>query len=284
MNQNGEIEDINKKGCEILGYKKREILGKNWFDHCLPESIRTETKNSFFKLIQGKIKNLQYYENLVLTRNKQERLIAWNNTIIKDADGNITGTLSSGEDITERKQNQQKLFNAVIHAEEEERSRIAKDLHDGVSPVLSTLKLYVQSFVMSKDENLKETLISRISDTINETISSIKEISNNLSPHILHNFGYTIAVESFINRIKDIKKVNFHFEYDFDSRFDEKIEITLYRVTIELINNSLKHSNAGNIKIVFNKNSYFIVNYDDDGNGFDPEKAIGEKKVWVCSI
>lgn len=278
LDKNGKIEAINKKGCEILGYDEKAINGKNWFDSFIPAHNKKFLKDSFISLIRGDIDSMESYENLIINSKGEERLIAWSNTLIKDPEGNIVGTLSSGEDITERKQNQQKLFNAVIHAEEEERSRIAKDLHDGVSPVLSTLKLYVQSLVISQDDKIKETLISRISDTINETISSIKEISNNLSPHILHNFGYVTAIESFINRLKDIKHVNFEFKSDFEGRFDEKIEITLYRVTIELINNTLKHANANKILIVFNKNNNFVVHYEDDGKGFDPEKVIVEKR------
>ena len=94
---------VNKKGCDVLGYTEAEILGKNWFDTFLPERIRDEIKAVFQKLMAGELEPVEYYENPVLTKSGEERLIAWHNTVLTDEGGKIIGTLSSGEDITERK-------------------------------------------------------------------------------------------------------------------------------------------------------------------------------------
>jgi len=114
---------INKKGCEILGYSENEIIGKNWFDNFIPERNRDEVKTVFEKLITGEIKPFEYYENPVLTKTGEERIIAWHNSIIKDDQGNIIGTLSSGEDITYRnatesalKESEKKYRNLVDNA------------------------------------------------------------------------------------------------------------------------------------------------------------------------
>ena len=101
---------INKKGCEILEYKEEEMIGKDWFETFIPERVRGEVKIAFSKLMVGEIKTVEYFENPVLTRKGDERLIAWHNTILRDDAGNITGTLSSGEDITERKRTEQTLL------------------------------------------------------------------------------------------------------------------------------------------------------------------------------
>lgn len=103
LSKNGEITLINKKGCQILGYKKGEIIGRNWFDMCIPEKIRSEVKAIFNKIMSGEAKIYEYYENPVLTKTQEERFIAFYNTIINDDSGTIIGTISSGEDITERK-------------------------------------------------------------------------------------------------------------------------------------------------------------------------------------
>lgn len=103
LDRNEKVQLINKKGCEILGYEEKAILGRNWFDHFLPENIRKSVRNSFRLLISGSIDNLEYYENPVKTRSGEERIIAWHNTMLTDEKGDIRGTLSSGEDITERK-------------------------------------------------------------------------------------------------------------------------------------------------------------------------------------
>ncbi len=94
---------INKHGAKLLGDEADEIIGQNWFENFIPERIRNEVKTVFEKLMTGKSESLEYYENPVLTRSGEERLIAWHNAILKDDSGNILGALSSGEDITEHR-------------------------------------------------------------------------------------------------------------------------------------------------------------------------------------
>jgi PAS domain S-box-containing protein len=103
INNNGKVTLSNRKASEILGYKQEEIQGKNWFDNFIPVDSRDEVKSVFFKVMSGELEPVEYYENPIVTSNGNERIIAWHNTYLKDDGGNIAGTLSSGEDITERK-------------------------------------------------------------------------------------------------------------------------------------------------------------------------------------
>jgi two-component system sensor histidine kinase/response regulator len=125
MDTQGNVILINRKGCEVLGYRPEEIIGKNWFDNFIPESIKTELKSVSRDLLSGKTAPSEYHENPVLTRGGEERIIAWHNTILTDEAGNITGHLSSGEDITERKQaekamreSEEKFRNLFEHAKD----------------------------------------------------------------------------------------------------------------------------------------------------------------------
>ena len=103
----GEVTLVNQKGRAVLGYAQKEIIGKNWFDNFLPEHNRDETKAVFNRLMAGELEPIEYYENSVLTKTGEERIIAWHNTILTDDKGNINGTLSSGEDISERKRTEE---------------------------------------------------------------------------------------------------------------------------------------------------------------------------------
>ena len=105
----GEVTLVNQKGSRVLGYEQKEIIGKNWFDNFLPVSIKDQTKTVFTRLMAGEIEQIEYYENSVLTKIGEERIIAWHNTILKDDEGSISGTLSSGEDITDRKRAEEVL-------------------------------------------------------------------------------------------------------------------------------------------------------------------------------
>lgn len=96
------VIEINKKGCEILGYKKGEILGQNWFDKFIPARMRDEVRPLFHKMLAGTLR-LSHYENPVLTQDGSERLIAWHNILLRDDQDHVIATLSSGEDITDRK-------------------------------------------------------------------------------------------------------------------------------------------------------------------------------------
>ena len=102
LNRDGIVTLINQKGCEILGYSAEEIIGRDWMNF-LPEDIREETQEAFQQFMVGHIQQADYYENRVLTKSGEERLIAWHNTWLRDDEGAIIGSLSSGEDITARK-------------------------------------------------------------------------------------------------------------------------------------------------------------------------------------
>jgi len=103
LDRDGNVNLINRRGCEILGYTEKEILGRNWFETVLPDKCRDAVFGVFRKIIAGKIEPLEKYENEILTKNGEVRYIDWNNSIEKDPKGVIVGTLSSGQDITERK-------------------------------------------------------------------------------------------------------------------------------------------------------------------------------------
>ena len=109
LNEAGEITLINRKGCEILGGTEDDFIGKNWFDLFTPEDILDEVKDFYQDLIDGRIEAADYAEYKIVTFSGAEKLIAWHTTNLKDKDGKIIGTLNSGEDITEKKNTEDRL-------------------------------------------------------------------------------------------------------------------------------------------------------------------------------
>jgi len=101
LDRNRNVVQINKRGCEILGYSRDEIIGKNWIESFLPEQVRDQVLNTFTKAINDKISPEDCYENYILTKNGEKRLISWYNATIKDQNGLVEAVISSGEDITE---------------------------------------------------------------------------------------------------------------------------------------------------------------------------------------
>ncbi len=104
LDASGKVTLINRKGCDLLGYREQEIIGRSWFDRILPARQRAGTRKVFEQILSGKLQEVEYHENTILTREGCERLVAWQNRALTDENGRIIGTLSSGEDITARKQ------------------------------------------------------------------------------------------------------------------------------------------------------------------------------------
>ena len=114
---------INKKGSEILGYEEKDIVGKNWFDHFLPEKIKNDGREVFREILVGKFEPFKYMENAVLNWKGEEKIIAWHNAPLRDKTGKVIGTLSSGMDITELKK------------KEREREELIQELREALSKV-----------------------------------------------------------------------------------------------------------------------------------------------------
>ena len=117
IDTNAKIILINRKGCETLGYKEEELIGKNWIDTVVPERTRTIHKKIFKRFIEGELNLLDNFENRIITKDGTLLNFNWHNSVLHDAAGNIVATLSSGEDITERKRLEESLVSAKEQAD-----------------------------------------------------------------------------------------------------------------------------------------------------------------------
>jgi PAS domain S-box-containing protein len=162
IDANQKITLINEKGCEILGGVEGDVIGKNWFNNFIPKRMRKEVKEVFDKLILGDIEPVEYYENSILTKDGQEKTIAWHNTVITDEDGNITGTLSSGEDITGRKQQEEalkKAYDELKSIDELKSNLIANVTHELRTPLTIVLSAMELATLDENKESRDELLI-----------------------------------------------------------------------------------------------------------------------------
>jgi signal transduction histidine kinase len=171
----------------------------------------------------------------------------------------------------ERLRAEKRVINAIINTEENERKRFAKDLHDGLGPILSTVKMSLSALNDRIKDAAGTVILNNTNHLVNEAISTIKDISNNLSPHILSNFGLASAIGAFTTKINQTKAIDIVFKSNMDNqRLENDKEVVMYRAVCELINNSIQHSGASRIEIELNKHEKFVtLQFYDNGRGFD---------------
>ncbi len=176
----------------------------------------------------------------------------------------------------QRKLTNKRIISTVLRTEEKTRSTFSRELHDGLGPLLSSAKMSMS--VLAKGEHTPEEreLLGSTAAVIDEAIRSLREISNNLSPQVLNDFGLVRGINNFINKSSMLRELDLKFETNLRSeRFDTDVEVIVYRVICELINNSLKHSGCRHIDISLQyEGKRLTLRYSDDGCGFNPDAVM----------
>jgi len=168
-----------------------------------------------------------------------------------------------------RRENEARVLRAIISTEEKERRFFSKELHDGLGPILSALKMSLSAIdARSLDDGNKE-ILHYAEKSIDSAILTTKEISNHLNPQVLEHFGLETALRTFIKNTIHSKTLNILFSFDGEKkRVPHTIEIVLYRAICELLQNTLKHAKASkvNIEIAFDTKQIQCL-YADNGSG-----------------
>ncbi|MFT3681289.1 MAG: histidine kinase [Ferruginibacter sp.] len=164
---------------------------------------------------------------------------------------------------------QQVLLNASIKFQEEERNRIAADLHDDVGPLLATARLYLNENIINQEPAGQLQSIFSAKQIIDDAIQLIRNISHSMMPPTLKNFGLESAMGDLFQKINGSGTLNASVRFhDYRTRLKLDQELLIFRVVQELINNIIKHSGAGFIHLTQNANathSYFRLHHDGKG-------------------
>jgi len=164
------------------------------------------------------------------------------------------------------------VLTATTLAEEKERTRLAQELHDGLGAQLSSINIYI-NLILSGGVETSEIFrtLKLTKDILGEAISGVKEIADNLHPVILTRFGLVATINNIIEGLENSRLIKFGFTHsEYVPLEDKNLELNVYRIINELINNTMKHSKAKNtaISLVSEKDS-LVLEYADDGVGFD---------------
>jgi signal transduction histidine kinase len=178
-----------------------------------------------------------------------------------------------------RKVSEMRVLNAIIQTEERERRRFAKDLHDGLGPILSSVKMSLSALQRQPQSEKDQKIIVNTSELVEEAIESLKEISDNISPHALENFGLETSLRSFINKINSTGSIAIEFTSNLGKeRLAPGTELVIYRAVGELIGNTLQHAMAKTAGLSLDRSGDWLsVGYRDDGVGFEADRVEQER-------
>lgn len=206
----------------------------------------------------------------------------WYVSPVKDRDGRRVNWVAIIRDITlkkrmldqmtrDRLERAAEVSRAMVDAQERERQRIAEELHDGLGHNLSVLKMNFSVLTerLADDANGLTQLLKSSQALLDDTTQEVRNISRDLSPTILNDFGIVVALKSLIKRITDFK-VRFQ-HHGMEARLPETIEISVYRIVQELLNNTLKYAGATEASVQINRYEPELLEvlYEDDGTGFN---------------
>ena len=262
----GNFLEVNQVACDNLGYSQSEFKGMNFKDIKTPKFLDKVERNLETIRMLGRYR----YESENVSKNGKVIPVEMKSRIIEYRGKKAILTIA--RDISERKEIEEKILRAIVQTEERERKRFAADLHDGLAPILSTIKLYTDILKKGNFRKISnDEAIGNVEELVDMAIKSTREISNNIRPSLLQDFGLAAAIHEFTSYIKATNavqiEVNTH-QYTIDHRGLE--ETILYQSVQELINNTLKHSRADHIKIDLKSfDNQIILYYRDNGIGFD---------------
>jgi PAS domain S-box-containing protein len=265
------IVEVNAAVCETLGYSREELLSMKITEVKSPKFRDSVSENR--KLIYEK--GSHQFESEHVTKSGQLVHVEFTSRLVSYENEQLI--LSVVRNISERRELERKILSAVIQGEEKERSRFAREMHDGLGPLLSTIKLYVNELGSSGiHEDERKDLIRHSNELIDEAVNSARTISNNLMPTVIHSYGLVNAVQAFCEKVNKTNQLNIRFETEnIHQRLDQNLELILFRVISELINNTLKHAEAKYVNILLVQyEDRLSLYFKDDGVGFVVEDII----------
>jgi len=185
-----------------------------------------------------------------------------------------------------RQESEKKVLSAIINTEESERKRMANELHDGLGPLLSTIKMSMYALAPAENKKHERSIYDNTMASVDEAIASLREIANNLSPSVLEDFGLLAAIRSFINKTETVAdfKIELATNLNDNMELNKETSLILYRALCELIHNTLKHAGAQKIMIsLYLEGNTIMLLYQDDGIGFNYDSPM-KQEPWGMGL
>jgi PAS domain S-box-containing protein len=298
--------DIIMSGVNMLGEELKEItIGKNFFNsafNSVTDSLVVinhhgeivDYNNSFISMLYFEVVDLKWQKvtqfvklhdfEKIIKKVEKDLSVHTLNTEVFSNNNNIAVECSISpidpqkrlflikiQDLTDKLQEEARRIATIIKTQEDERNRVASDLHDSVGQQISALKFFINSLQNQKDEKLKDDLFKKTQKIIDGVADEIRNICFQLMPRSIERFGLLKTVEQLADLVQFSTQINFTLKLEPITQFIEpNTAMSVYRIIQEFVNNSTKHSGCKNIFIDLKADqSNLLLKMADDGVGFD---------------
>ncbi len=285
---------VNRKGCEVLGLRQEEIIGKDWFDNFLPGRMRAEVKVVFDRLMAGEIEPVEHFENSIVPASGEERTIEWHNTILRDAGGNIAGTLSSGTDVTDRKRADEELQRAYgelerSYKELERLNEMKSKFLSAVSHEFRTSLVVIRSYAdiisqkrmgeVNETQQEKLQTVVKQADYLGNLVNTLLDLERIEAGEMKPKLEGLLLAESIDETIAGLFPLAVEKDVEITAEMGDRLQMVLAdrnhlaQVLNNLVGNAIKFSprEAGiTIRVTAAGNSV-QVDVEDSGIGISPE-------------
>lgn len=274
LDTEGRISFLNEAGKALLDIEPYNLeRGVNIHDMILQDH-RQRFHEDFLYLLEGGLNKGQEYV-IKSIKGKAYSITIYFSLIEKQ--GAVEGIRGIIVDISRGKRLEREALMTVMETEESERKRFSEDLHDGLGPLLSTIKLYINQMNIDSKKSAKDVeMITYVNDLIDDAISTTRNIANNILPGSISDNGLWSVVSSFCHKLEQTGTVKFNLVNETIHPIRKNVESNLYRIIIELINNTIKHAKAKTITIKLeSKDDQLQLTYSDDGIGLSGDMSCG---------
>jgi PAS domain S-box-containing protein len=271
---NGTYTSVNHAAEELTGYSREEIVGHNFTEFISEEHIK-HVRNSFCGKLASRGETS--YEVDVIAKDGRRVPVEVSSRAIYE-NGLIVGVQGTARDITERKQAQdalQMFSRQLIEAQEEERRRIARELHDQIGQVLTAVKMNLHTVHRVCNGTEEGGHIKDNIEAVDEALRLVRDLSVDLRPPLLDDLGLVTALRWYVDR--DAKRTGIVAEViieldDPNVRFSRELETACFRIAQEALTNVVRHARARDVSVTLRQeDAILILSVKDDGVGFDHE-------------
>ncbi|HZF63756.1 MAG TPA: PAS domain S-box protein, partial [Chitinophagaceae bacterium] len=273
------IVEVNEAALQLYGYSRKEFLQLTITDLKVNEDVK-----EFNQLLKTLKKDKDFaYQNVVRHLKKSGQLFYIDITTHSIELPSGMHVIVVGNDVTEKFElekmlieekisAQKEIAKAIINTQEKERSEIGKELHDNVNQILTTAKLYVENIQYYPDQTDQFTFKGR--DLIQKSINEIRYLSKQLVTPVLNDLGFKATIDELITHYQSLNLFKINFTYTIkDEKIDKGLQLTIYRIVQEQLNNIVKYAKAENVTVIVSQQkTSFKVFISDDGIGFDTSK------------